>query len=187
MNEMEEFQFATRNEFHAWLINHHESHPGIWIRFDKQDPLHLIHPEIALDEALCFGWIDGQIRRIDDRFYLKYFTKRAPKSIWSTKNKTSVERLTKEGAMMPSGLMTVEAAKKDGRWARGDEATFEWSIEGMIEILLPHEKAQANYLHMSPSVQRTYALSYYSLKKPESREKRLKIIVDRLENNLPPM
>ncbi len=184
---MEDYRFPTRKDFHQWLIDNHDAHPGIWIRFDKIDADALIHPEIALDEALCFGWIDGQLRRLDDRYYVKYFAKRSPKSIWSTKNKTSVERLIKAGKMMPAGLHAVDLAKKDGRWERGDSPTFDYSIEGMANLIQKSEKALANFLKMSPSVQKTYTFSYYALKKPESRERRLAVIIDRLERNLPPM
>lgn len=88
---------------------------------------------------------------------------------------------------MPSGLLAVESAKKDGRWERADQIPSDYSIDGLKNLLCHDEKALRNFLKMSPSVQKTYALSYFALKRPESRERRLKIIIERLMNNLPPM
>lgn len=179
--------FLNRETFHSWLISHHEKHPGIWIKFDKTHKESVLTPEQALDEALCFGWIDGQIKSLGDQFYLKYFAKRSPKSVWSTKNKKSIERLTKDGQMKPSGIFAVELAKKDGRWERADLDPIDFSVKDFIQLLSHNEKARTNFLAMSNSIQKTYAMSYYALKKPESRDRRLLVIFERLENNLKPM
>lgn len=184
---MNALTFSKVEDFHNWLVLNHRDHAGIWIRFDKLNSDASIGPEQALDEALCFGWIDGQLKRLDSQYYVKYFAKRTPQSIWSTKNKASAERLIKEGKMMPSGLLAVESAKKDGRWERADQIPSDFSIDGLQNLLCHDEKALRNFLKMSPSVQKTYALSYFALKRPESRERRLKIIIERLMNNLPPM
>ncbi len=184
---METTFFLDQKAMHNWLSEHHENHPGIWIKFDKTKSTSSLTAEEALDEALCFGWIDGQIKRVDEQFYLKYFAKRTSKSIWSTKNKTSVERLTQLRKMMPAGLSAVESAKRDGRWERADHDPIEYSKEDFITLLSCDSMALENYLKMSPSVQKTYAISYYVLKKDETRKKRLSIIIDRLKMNLKPM
>lgn len=105
--------FKDKDEFNTFLKSNHQRHQGIWITFDKRDIKGKLKPEEALDIALCFGWIDGIIKRIDDDFYLKQLTKRSDKSAWSTKNKLSFERLLKENKMKPAGLLAVEKAKKD--------------------------------------------------------------------------
>lgn len=179
--------FADKEAFHFWLIKHHENHQGIWVKFDKTHQTSRLTPEQALDEALCFGWIDGQIKSIDTQFYLKYFAKRSPKSVWSSKNKTSIERLTKGGKMKPAGIFAVELAKKDGRWERADLDPVDFSIEGLIQLISHNEKALTHFLAMSNSIQKTYAISYYALKKPDSRQRRLAVIIERLEQNLRPM
>ncbi len=179
--------FKDYKKFHAWLAQNGESHPGIWVRFDKTRKESVMTPEEALDEALCFGWIDGQIQSIDEQFYLKYFAKRRDKSVWSTKNEHSVERLIKEGRMLPSGMAAVELAKKDGRWEKADRNPIDFSLPDFINLLKPNPKALNNYLAMSPSVQKTYAMSYYVLKNEDSRQRRLLVIMDRLEKNLKPM
>ncbi len=89
--------------------------------------------------------------------------------------------------MMPSGMLAVELAKKDGRWEKADLAPNDFSLPDFVELLRPNKKALDNYLAMSNSVQKTYAMSYFALKQPESRQRRLAVILDRLEQNLKPM
>ncbi len=96
---MSEFRFTTQQEWESWLSLHHSQMEGIWLRFDKTLSTSTLTSEQALDVALSYGWIDGLIKRIDDQFYIKYFAKRRKQSIWSTKNKTSVERLIQAGKM----------------------------------------------------------------------------------------
>lgn len=184
---MQDYIFATQAEFHRWLEQNHANHEGIWVRFDKQSHDHCVGPEQALDEALCFGWIDGQIQSIDERYYRKYFAKRRPTSIWSTKNKKSAERLIQDQKMMAPGLEAVNLAKEDGRWEKADTAPSDFSLEDFHRLIQQNEKAYVNFTKMSPSVQKTYAISYYSLKQSESRQRRLQVIFTRLENNLKPM
>lgn len=184
---METIVFIDRQMMHVWLLIHHAHHQGIWIQFDKTKKSSSLTAEEALDEALCFGWIDGQIRRMDEQFYMKYFAKRTVKSIWSTKNKKSIERLLKQGKMMPAGLAAVQSAKSDGRWDKADQDPLDYSIKDFITLISCDSLALENYLKMSPSIQKTYAISYYVLKKDETRKKRLSIIIDRLKQNLKPM
>lgn len=184
---MEPIMFINQSELHQWLLIHHMNHPGIWIQFDKTKSESTLTAEEALDEALCFGWIDGQIRKIDDTYYVKYFAKRTHKSIWSTKNKKSIERLLKDGKVMPSGLDAVASAKKDGRWEKADLDPIDFSLDDFIQIISYDQIALNHFLHMSPSVQKTYAISYFVLKKEETRQRRLLIIIERLRNNLKPM
>lgn len=109
--------FETTAEWETWLANHYDLQEGVFLKFAKKDsgiPSLTYLP--AVEVALCFGWIDGQARRLDDHFYLQKFTPRRPKSIWSQINVGKVEALTAAGRMQPSGLAAVEAAKADGRW-----------------------------------------------------------------------
>lgn len=184
---MDIIMFINQQDFHQWLESNHQDHLGIWIKFDKFKTESTLTAEEALDEALCFGWIDGQIKRIDEKYYLKYFAKRTKKSIWSTKNKTSIDRLIKEKKIMPSGLAAVQSAKNDGRWDKADQDPVDYSIEDFIQIISMDNIALENYLKMSPSVQKTYAISYYVVKKDETRQRRLQYIIDRLRQNLKPM
>ncbi|MCW2951574.1 MAG: hypothetical protein JWQ48_744 [Conexibacter sp.] len=109
--------FATPAELAAWIASQPPGGPGAWLRFAKRGArLRTITYAEALDVALCHGWIDGQVRRLDDEAYLQRFTPRRARSRWSERNVGYAERLIAEGAMQPNGLAEVERAKADGRW-----------------------------------------------------------------------
>lgn len=184
---METLSFKDKDAFKDWLSKHHDQSDGILIRYDKTLKESSLTYEESLDIALSFGWIDGVLKRIDEKFYTRYFTKRSSKSIWSTKNKASVERLMKNGLMMPSGIEAVEVAKRDGRWERADLPPTDFSVDAFKDLLISYPIAYESYLSFSPSIQKTYAMSYYVLKKEDSRIRRLEVIVSRLKKHLKPM
>lgn len=178
-------QFPDKIAFQTWLANNHTSNEGIWLVFDKQKKTTL-GPTEALHVALCYGWIDGKIQRIDDRYYKKYFKKRAKQSIWSPLNKGYVESLIASGDMQEAGLAAIKQAKENGKWDE-DTRKVHHDESDFMRLLLPYEVAYKQYLAFSPSIQKTYAMSYYQLKKPSSRESRLAVIIKRLEAGLKPM
>ena len=103
----------------AWLGVHHATSPGVWLVLAKRGgspPTRLTYDE-ALEEALCHGWIDGQLRRRDEATYLQRFTRRRERSTWSKRNVALVERLVAAGRMHPAGIAEVERARADGRWS----------------------------------------------------------------------
>ena len=109
---------ADAEAWRAWLLAEHEQSTGTWLCLAKKgttQPTSLTYDE-ALDEALCHGWIDGQVRRLDERTYRQRFTPRRSRSAWSKRNVGIVERLTAEGRMTAAGTAAVEHAKADGRW-----------------------------------------------------------------------
>ena len=179
--------FSSRQAFHDFLNDHYDSSDGIWLTFYKTPNPDKLTPQEALLEALSFGWIDGQIKRIDDITYIKYFKKRSKTSIWSTRNKVLATDLIHSGHMMPSGLYQVDLAKRDGRWEKSDQLPIDFSIDAFKSLLESNPTAYQNFVKMSPSIQKTYAISYYVLKKPESRSSRLQVIIERLLQNLKPM
>ncbi|HXN38233.1 MAG TPA: YdeI/OmpD-associated family protein [Solirubrobacteraceae bacterium] len=104
-------------DWRAWLGEHHEGSSGVWLRLAKKgttEPTSLTYSE-ALEEALCHGWIDGQVRRFDELTFRQRFTPRRPRSAWSQNNVAKVERLLQEGRMLAAGLAVFERAKQDGR------------------------------------------------------------------------
>ena len=180
-------RFTNRAEFRNWLDENCQSSAGVWLLFGKSgDPKTLTATE-ALEEALCFGWIDGQIRGIDDKTYKKYFAPRREKSKWSEKNKALITDLEKRGLMTDFGREKIIVAKKDGSWNTPDlmKLTDE-QIEVLSGLLKNHEPAYTNYQNMSPSVRKTYARAYYDAKTEAGREKRLAWIVNRLDKNMRP-
>ena len=117
MPEQPIIAFVTAAEFRQWLTRHHSDHPGIWLKIAKKaSGLPSVTYAEALDEALCFGWIDGQKKTFDESFFLQKFTKRGKRSVWSKINAGHVARLEKEGRMKSAGLAAVAAAKTDDRW-----------------------------------------------------------------------
>lgn len=182
-----EIKFVNKEEWEKWLNQNYSIDHGIFIIFDKTKRTSTLTSNEALDIALRYGWIDGVIKKIDDDFYMKYFKKRAKKSIWSTKNKTRVNELLSEGLMMPSGLEILEMAKANGCFDKGDELV-DYNLDLFKELL--KEENYEGYLHFnmfSPSIQKTYASSYFVLKKKETRNNRLKVIINRSLKNLKPM
>lgn len=181
-------QFIDRTEFRKWLDENCQSSDGVWLTFGKKgDPKTPTAAE-ALEEALCFGWIDGQMQSIDGKTYKKYFAPRREKSRWSEKNKALIADLEKRGLMTDFGREKIATAKKDGSWDTPDlmKLTDE-QVAVLSNLLKEYEPAYANYQNMPPSVRKTYARAYYDAKTDAGREKRLAWIVERLNQNLRPM
>lgn len=181
-------EFADREEFRDWLLEHCQSSAGIWLLFGKSGGPKTIKAGEALEEALCFGWIDGQMQSIDDKTYRKYFSPRREKSKWSEKNKTLVKSLEEQGLMTDFGRKKVEEAMKNGQWDEPKpQAVTEEQIQQLSALLEGYEPAYTNFQAMSMSVKKTYTKAYLDAKTDAGREKRMAWMVDRLNRNLKPM
>jgi len=180
--------FKTRNDFRKWLSKNAETSDGVWLVFGKTKAMATLAANDALEEALCFGWIDGQMKSIDTTKYLKYFARRRPKSVWSDKNKKTVEILRKKKMMTELGEKAVEDAVKNGIWntAKRDPITDE-QVEAFAKQLAGISPAYENFKQMPPSIQRAYTRRYLSFKSEEARQRDFLKIVDRLNKNLRPM
>ena len=144
--------------------------------------------KMPLEEALCFGWIDGRMQRIDDASYRKYFAPRRAKSVWSDKNKALAVELEERGLMTDAGRRAMEAAKRNGCWdAKKAPDVTEDDTAALEALIAGHEPAASNFQAMSPSVRRTYTRAYFDAKTDAGREKRLAWMLDRLDRNLKPM
>ena len=180
--------FADRNEFRQWLTDHCMSSAGVWLLFGKAGGPRTLKAGEALEEALCFGWIDGQMQKIDDKSYKKYFAMRREKSKWSEKNKALVQNLEERGLMTDFGRTKIEEAKKNGQWyAPNPMAVTEEQIACLSALLKGHEPACTNWEAMPMSAKKTYTRAYLDAKTDAGREKRIAWIVDRLNKNLKPM
>lgn len=181
-------EFSDREEFRRWLSEHCLSKDGIWLLFGKAGGPKTVKAQEALEEALCFGWIDGQMQSIDDKSYKKYFSMRREKSKWSEKNKALVKSLEERGLMTDFGRKKIEEAKQNGQWDAQDPMTFtEEQIAQLSKVLKEYEPAFTNFQAMSLSVKKTYTRAYFDAKTDAGREKRIAWIVDRLNKNLKPM
>ena len=181
-------KFTSREDFRKWLSVHCTSNDGVWLLFGKVGGPKTLKATEALEEALCFGWIDGQMKRIDDKTYKKYFSMRREKSKWSEKNKTLAKSLENRGLMTDFGRKKIEEAKENGQWnAPKAPAVTEEQIAQLSALLEEYEPAYTNWNAMPPSVKKTYARAYFDAKTDAGREKRIAWMVDRLAKNLKPM
>jgi len=171
--------FRSPKEWERWLARNHKLPEGIWLRFFKKDSkvASVTYVE-ALDEALAYGWIDGQLKPYHAKSWLRKFTPRRPKSPWSKRNIEHVQRLTKAGRMKPSGLEEVRAAKADGRWENAYDPGSTMALPAdFLKRLSMNKKAKAFFETLNKS--NTYAIGWrlQTAKKPETREKRMAVIL----------
>ena len=186
--ETPELLFATRDDFRQWLSENAGTSDGVWLILGKTKAVATLTANDALEEALCFGWIDGQMKSIDDTKYRKYFARRLAKSPWSEKNKNIIETLRERRIMTESGEKAIEAAIKNGLWdAPKREPITDEQVDAFERKLVGFSPAYENFCGMSQSVRRTYTSRYLSFKTEEARERDFEKIVDRLNQNLKPM
>jgi uncharacterized protein YdeI (YjbR/CyaY-like superfamily) len=174
--------FATPSELEAWLGEHAEDSDGIWLKFAKKGSgiRSVVYPE-ALESALCHGWIDGQVKRLDDDHYLQRFTPRRARSKWSKRNRKMAERLIAEGRMSPAGLAEVERAQRDGRWEEAYDSPSTATVPADFQAALDAEPAAAEFFSGLGSTKR-YPFLYriQDAKRPETRAKRIAEYVELL-------
>jgi uncharacterized protein YdeI (YjbR/CyaY-like superfamily) len=173
--ELEELLVRDAAGWRAWLQAHHAESPGVWLVLHKKGgSVTELDYDAALDEALCFGWIDGQTRRRDDASYVQRMTRRGPRSRWSVRNVGHIDRLETAGKMTAAGRAAVDAAKADGRWdaAYSGAATAEVP-DDLAAAIAAEPRAQAMFDVLS-SVNR-YALIYRTnaVKQASTRERKI--------------
>ncbi len=171
---------ADAAAWRAWLAAHHEQSDGVWLTLAKKgvsDPTSLRYDE-ALEEALCRGWIDGQIQRLDERAYRQRFTPRRARSAWSKRNVGIVERLAGEGRMEPAGVAAVERAKADGRWetAYSGQASIEVPAD-LATALRAEPRAQAMFEILTSQNRYAVLLRIHSAKRADTRARRIQRFV----------
>jgi uncharacterized protein YdeI (YjbR/CyaY-like superfamily) len=186
--ELEELLVKDAAEWRAWLEQHHADSAGVWLVLHKKGgTVTELDYEAALQEALCFGWIDGQGRRRDEESSFQRMTRRGPRSVWSERNVDRIGRLEAAGRMTPAGRAAVEGAKADGRW----EAAYSGSASAVVPADLAAAiaavpRAQAMF-DVLTSVNR-YALIYRTnaVKQASTREKKISLFVEMLARNETP-
>jgi uncharacterized protein YdeI (YjbR/CyaY-like superfamily) len=167
--------FTDQAAWHVWLAANHTTAPGVWIKYAKKGSgVVSVNYTEAVDEALCYGWIDGQAKSIDDTYYMQKYTPRRPKSIWSKINIGKTERLIAEGRMQPAGQAAIEAAKADGRWEQAYDSPSTTVVPDDFKAALdadPQAKAFFGTLNKT----NTYAVLWrvQTARKPETRAARI--------------
>ena len=142
----------------------------------------------AVEEALCFGWIDGILKRIDDEKHAQRFTPRKPKSIWSKVNKERAKRMINEGKMMDAGLEKIKAAKKSGWWQNAYTTSRHDNdmSDEMKKVLMSDKEAWKNFQNFTKSYQNLYIFWVNYAKRDETKKKRIQLVLERAKRNEPP-
>jgi uncharacterized protein YdeI (YjbR/CyaY-like superfamily) len=175
--------FESGEEWAAWLAENHDTSPGVWLRFAKKGSgIRSLTYAPALEEALRYGWIDGQAKRQDDDWYVQKFMKRAKRSIWSKINRDKVEALIAAGRMEPAGQAEIDRAKADGRWDAAYDSPKNATVPDDLQAALDASPAAKDFF-ATLSSQNRYGILFrlQTAKKPETRVKRIAEFVAMLE------
>ncbi|HWE61427.1 MAG TPA: YdeI/OmpD-associated family protein [Chloroflexota bacterium] len=175
-------------QWEAWLDEHHTQSQGVWLKLAKKAAgMASVSYADALDVALCYGWIDGQKKPYDDRYWLQKFTPRRPRSVWSRVNTQRADQLIESGRMRPAGLRAVEAARQDGRWEAAYAAQSRMTVpDDFLAALASQPQARAFFETLN-KVNR-YAICYRieTARKPETRRARIEKFIAMLANHETP-
>ncbi len=188
MDGPETIFFEGPEAFEAWLEANGGTSDGIWVRMAKKGTgLASLDWAGGVEVALCFGWIDGQSRRIDDAWFMQRFTPRRPRSMWSKVNRTKVEALAAARRMRPAGLAEVERAKADGRWERAYDGPATASMPDDLKAAL--EEAGMTGAFAALDAQNRYAILHrvQTAKRPETRARRIATFVAMLADGRRPL
>ena len=175
--------FKDDAAFAKWLAANHTNPTGAWLQmYKKGTGVESITYAAALDVALCYGWIDGQKKSYDAESWIQKFTPRRAKSIWSKRNIEHTERLIKDKRMKPQGIQEIEAAKKDGRWHRAYDAPSKMEVPADFLLKLgKFKRATAFFEGLNKANKYAIAWRLQTAVKPETRAKRMELIIDMLK------
>lgn len=181
-DELPILEFPDRAAWERWLSGHHASCSGAWLKLAKKaSPVRTVTQAEALEEAICFGWIDGQVGRYDDHFYRQRFTPRRPRSKWSAINRDRAQRLIAEGRMKPAGLREYQAAQADGRLDDAYEPQSRATIPPDLQTALDaHPQAGQFFATLTGSDRYAYLYRLHQVKDPGRRARRIADYITRL-------
>lgn len=188
MEITETIYLTNRIDWRDWLESNHQSKKEIWLIYYKK---HTGKPRIpyddAVEEALCFGWIDSIVKRVDDATFVQKFSPRKPRSLWSALNKDRVEKMIKAGLMTQAGLDKIEEAKNNGKWEEAYTSKKVVEIPSDLTFELSKDNAaHRNFLNFADSYKNMYINWINSAKKEETRQRRIKKVVLRASKNMKP-
>ena len=185
MKEIKEFYFKNRTGWREWLLKNHNLSKGIYLIFYKlSSEEETMRWEEAVQEALCFGWIDSTVKKVDDERRKQLFTPRKSKSGWSKRNKTYVKELTRSNLMHTSGLQKIKLAKKDGSWSSRDAAENLIISTNLKKAFNKNKIAFENFQALSKSYKKSYLHWLYSAKREDTQDKRIIEIIKLCEKNI---
>ena len=180
--------FPDRKEWREWLENNCGTETEIWlIYYKKHTGVKRIQYDDAVEEAICFGWIDSTVKRIDDKRFMQKFTPRKEKSNWSELNKRRAARMIKTGLMTEAGMVKVRAAKENGEWGKSRKKTIGTAIPPDLEAALSEKDGAAmNFKRMAPSYRKNFIGWIEAAKREETRRKRIVETVEMAKRNEKP-
>jgi uncharacterized protein YdeI (YjbR/CyaY-like superfamily) len=179
--------FSSPTELAQWLQTNHSTEQELWIKvYKKGSGTPSVTWNDIVVESLCWGWIDGIKKSLDDRAYLQRITPRRAKSVWSKRNREHVERLIKEGRMQETGLAHVHAAKEDGRWQNAYRTSEMEVPKDFLAALEKHPEAKQFYETLPKSNRYIIAHGLTSAKRPETRQRRFQKYLDLLKQGKRP-
>jgi uncharacterized protein YdeI (YjbR/CyaY-like superfamily) len=183
MDQLERISFQNRDEWRNWLIENHAVAKGIWLVYYKK---HTGKPSVpyndAVEEALCFGWIDSIVKRIDEECYMQKFTPRNDGSTWSELNKKRVDKMIALGKMTEFGLKKIEIAKQNGKWDEVVESQLDFVLsENLLDILKSDKSAFTEYEKLPPSHKKMHTSWIMTAKKEETKIRRMEKMIAMLK------
>ena len=185
--EIETFYPRSRQEWREWLQVNHDKKKSVWlIYYKKKSNTPTVLYSEAVDEALCFGWIDSKAKPIDEHTFMQFFSRRKEKSVWSKINKEKIERLIEQGLMTLAGFDIIEKAKKNGSWTILDEAEALIIPDDLEKEFQKSPNAKQYFLSLSRSDKRNILQWLVLAKREETREKRITEIVELASMNKKP-
>ncbi len=180
---MLELEVASREDWRGWLREHHATGREVWLVFHKGPTAGPLTYEATVEEALCFGWVDSLIRRLDDQRYARKYTPRQPGSAWSKLNKARAEKMIGVGLMTPAGQALIDQAKASGEWDTARERVTFAVAETPPELaaaLAEDAAARATYDSLPASARKQYHLWIVTAQRPETRQRRVATALEKL-------
>jgi uncharacterized protein YdeI (YjbR/CyaY-like superfamily) len=183
--EIETFCPKNQLEWRCWLEENHQSKHAVWlIYYKKVTKTPSLSWSEAVDEALCFGWIDSTKKTVDDKRYMQYFSKRKPKSVWSKVNKNKVDTLIQNKLMTKSGFESITIAKQNGYWSIMNDVENLIIPNDLKKELDAHQNSLEHFLSLSKSKQKEKLAWIVLAKRPETRQNRIQKIIEYVNHEI---
>lgn len=186
-NEISSFCPKNQGEWRRWLKKHHQAETAVWlIYYKKTSPNHNLTWSEAVDEALCFGWIDSVKKTLDEERFIQFFSKRKPSSGWSKINKAKIEQLVKDDKMTPAGFACIEKAKQNGSWFLLDTVEAMIIPKDLLQAFKVYPGAKTYFTGLKKAEQKIMLHWVATAKRPETRAKRIDEIASLAAQQLKP-
>jgi uncharacterized protein YdeI (YjbR/CyaY-like superfamily) len=186
MDESHPLHFKDRGHWREWLEDHYATEKEVWlVHYKKHTKTPCVSLEEAVEEALCFGWIDSKVKSVSEEHYIHKYSPRSEHSVWSKVNKDRAKRLIKEGRMTPSGMRLVMFAKKNGKWSGAYTSKKKLRLPNDLkEALKKNHAAWKNFQAFANTYQNMYIGWVEGAKRAETRKRRIDNVVKRSKKNL---